>query len=163
MLDWLQNSLRPAVWCIAGILLVFAEAIVPGFIIFFFGLAALLVGLLLFAVPDLSLTVVLALYLALSLGLLFGCRALFPETFRGRRSRTVTGLLRDPAKGKKRPDNVAGARAFVRTPIRPGSEGRVDFRGSEWNAVSDEDLPVGAEVEIVSRNNITLTVRKVTR
>ena len=154
MLDWLQNSLRPAVWCIAGILLVFAEAIVPGFIIFFFGLAALLVGLLLFAVPDLSLTVVLALYLALSLGLLFGCRALFPETFRGRRSRSG----QDPDE-----DNVAGARAFVRTPIRPGSEGRVDFRGSEWNAVSDEDLPVGAEVEIVSRNNITLTVRKVTR
>ncbi len=154
MLDWLQNSLRPAVWCIAGILLVFAEAIVPGFIIFFFGLAALLVGLLLFAVPDLPVTVVLALYLALSLGLLFGCRALFPETFRGRRSRSG----QDPDE-----DNVAGARAFVRTPIRPGSEGRVDFRGSEWTAVSDEDLPVGAEVEIVSRNNITLTVRKVTR
>ena len=154
MLDWLQTSFRPAAWCVAGILLVFAEAIIPGFIIFFFGLAAILVGLLMFAVPDLSVTTALALFLALSLGLLFGCRALFPETFRGRRSRSG----QDPDE-----DNVTGARAFVRTPVRPGSEGRVDFRGSEWTAVSDEDLPVGAEVEIVSRNNLTLTVRKVTR
>ena len=154
MLDWLQTSFRPAVWCVAGILLVFAEAVVPGFIIFFFGLAALLVGLLLFLVPDLSVAAVLALWLALSLGLLFGSRALFPATFRGRR--TCSG--QDPDE-----DAVAGARAVARTALGPGREGRVDFRGSEWAAVSDEELPAGADVEIVSRNNLTLTVRKPAR
>ena len=154
MFDWLQNSLRPSVWCIAGILLVFAEAVVPGFVIFFFGLAALAVGLLLFALPDLSPALVLALYLTLSLGLLFGCRALFPATFRGRRARAAD----DPDE-----DGVVGSRAVAHGDIPAGGEGRVDFRGSEWAAVSAEAVPDGAEVEIVSRNNLTLTVRKPVR
>ena len=42
-------------WIVGGIVLVLAELVIPSFFIVWFGLGALLVGLLLLAVPDLSL------------------------------------------------------------------------------------------------------------
>ena len=150
MLEFIRNNLVPSTWCVAGILLALSELMVPGFFIVFFGAAALLVGVFLYFVPDFPLTGVAILYLALSLGLLFGSRKLFPKTFHGNTSRE---------KGDPDEDQVRGARAVVTEAIPPDRVGRVEFRGSQWNATADAPIPAGADVIVERRDNLTLHVR----
>ncbi len=48
--------------------------------------------------------------------------------------------------------------------IGPGeAKGRVVFRDVRWNAVSDgSEIPAGGKAQVVSRDNITLVVEKMT-
>jgi len=149
MNEFLTQNLTPTIWCVAGILLALSEFIVPGFIVIFFGIAAILVGLLLFCVA-LPPTATILLYIVLSVGLLVVCRRFMPKTFTGDKSHED---------GDIDTDDIVGAHAVVREAIRPGRSGSVEFRGSFWHASADEEIPAGADVVIERRDNITLFVR----
>ena len=56
-------------WIVLGVALVVAELAVPAFFIIWFGLGALLVGLLLLVAPAMGMTLQLALWCAASLGM----------------------------------------------------------------------------------------------
>ena len=43
--------------------------------------------------------------------------------------------------------------------IRPNIGGKVEFHGTNWNAVADKEIEVGAVVEITGKDNLTLKVK----
>lgn len=141
---------RPSLWFVMGLLLVFSEFIVPGVLICFFGFAAILMAGLLCLWPAMPSSLLLALYIATSLALLFGLRRYMPKTFRGH-TKVATS---DPDE-----DDVAGSHAAVVEAIAPDQPGKVEFRGSNWNACANTSIAVGARVEILRRDNLTLVVK----
>ena len=44
---------------------------------------------------------------------------------------------------------------------RSDRSGRVDYRGTTWDAESGERIPEGATVEILDKENLTLIVKKI--
>lgn len=137
-------------WLIAGLVLIFLEFVVPGFVICFFGGGALLVAGALAIWPDLGSAAVVGLFIVFSLALLFGVRRFLPKTFRGRKEE----LRADPDS-----DDVAGSHVKVVEAIAPNVPGKVEFRGSLWIAAADTDISADAVVEVVRRDNLTLFVR----
>jgi membrane protein implicated in regulation of membrane protease activity len=144
------STARPSFWFVLGLLLVLSEFAVPGVMICFFGFAALLVAGLLLVWPTAPTSVVLAAYIVLSLALLFGLRRYMPKTFRGHAKAAES----DPDE-----DDVAGSRVVVVEAVAPNRPGKVEFRGTNWTAVSDAALAAGAAAVVVRRDNLTLTVR----
>ena len=134
------------IWFIIGFICFLLEFAIPGFIIFFFGLGAWLVaGLTL--VSDVSVNVQLIVFLTSSVltALLFrnwvkaklGMRAIDP------------GLLEDEFIGKT---------AVATTSLLPGKAGKVYFRGTSWEAYSNEPVKEGDELIIIGHNSIVLNV-----
>lgn len=74
------------------------------------------------------------------------------------------GPKRRALQGPRRfgPDRVVGRAGVALTPV--GQEGRVQVDREIWRAVSaGEEIPSGAEVEVVARRGILLTVRPLER
>lgn len=134
-------------WLSLGIVLIAAEIVVPGFVVFFFGVAALLVGGLCWFFPDISPTAQLAIFILASLFSLFFFRTFFRKTFRGYED--TEGDVND---------EFTGRHATVTEAIAPNAPGKVTFNGTDWQAESDQELGVGTRVQITRRNNITLIV-----
>ena len=135
---------------VAGIALVVAEFAVPGVMICFFGAAAIVLAGVYAVWPGLPFAAALALYIALSLAMLFGLRRYMPKTFRGKKSVEA---------GDPDDDSVAGASAKVVEAISPEVPGKVEFRGTLWSAAAAEPVGAGETVEIERRDNLTLHVR----
>ncbi len=139
----------PMVWMAAGLLLVLSEFIVPGFLIIFFGLGAMITGLALLAF-GMSVPVQLLLFAVSSVLLLALVRWLMPRVFRGREEH-VGELPSDSME-------CAGQIVEVLEPIEPGVGGKVSFMGTEWEAVSEARHGKGEHVRVLRRDNITLVV-----
>lgn len=139
-----------ATWLIAGIVMIIAEFFVPGLIICFFGVSALIVGVLHLLIPSLSASLSLLLFGILAVVLILGIRRFIPQTFRGRVQY---------AKENPDDDEVAGEKVVVTEAITPDRKGAVLFRGSRWVAASDSPHDVNETVVIVRRDNLTLIVR----
>lgn len=140
------------IWLISGVVLILAEFIIPGFVICFFGASALAVGGVLCIFPQLALVWQLLLFAVLGVVLLIGCRRFMPGIFRG--SESAGDVEIDD-------DGVSGEICICRAGISPGLPGKVDFRGSLWNASAEEVIVPGENCVVISRNNLTLKVRKI--
>lgn len=140
------------IWLITGGALLTLEIMTPGLVFLFFGVGALLVGLLLLLVP-LSPPWQIVLFTLFSLLSLLLARRWLRRIFTGKRSAVADGL----------DDDSIGKQASVVAAIRGAVPGKVEFQGTAWEAVADEELPVGTPVEIVSRSNLTFTVRRLSR
>lgn len=147
--DWLKPEL---IWFIAGLTMLLLEFVIPGLIIFFFGVGAFIVALLCIFF-DISINVQLLIFLVSSTLLLVALRRWLSTTFMGH-----VGFRQDTAENL---DDFSGGRATVIREIRPNMPGRVEFHGSHWDAESDEEIPEGAQVVVVGKNNITLKVRTI--
>ena len=142
-------SFVPFIWAILGILLIGSEFFIPGFVIFFFGLGAVLNALLTAIIPIIrnSIPLQMILWLATSSISLFGLRRYFAKAFRGR---LITGID---------DQSVVGSTAVVVEEIAPDRPGRIKFQGTTWTAKSyDEILPAGRTVEILQKDGLTFTV-----
>ena len=140
-------------WFGIGILLTVSEFVVPGFVICFFGISAMVVSIICAFINDLSLAWQLTLFAAISVILLFLSRLIAPQIFKG-------GTVQDGFKGDIDSDDVVGKKAIVKQAITANTSGKVEFRGSLWEAVADCDIPEGETVIVVKRENLTLTVTK---
>ena len=138
-------------WLIAGIILILSEFIIPGFIICFFGASAIITSILYWFIPALTFAWQILLFAVLGVLLLIACRRYMPGVFKGKEN----GSDRDIDD-----DNVSGSTRVCRADIAPGVPGKVEFRGSLWNAISSDTIPAGSRCIIKSRNNITLEVEK---
>ena len=141
------------IWLYIGAFMMLAEIMAPGFVIFFFGLAAATIGLLLFILPssfELSLTWQLALFSFFSILYLVTLRRYAKSVFMG-----------DTDDSRALDTEYAGRFAKVTETIRPGVPGRVMLGDAEWAALSEEQLDPGSEVTVIGRENLTLKVRKV--
>jgi inner membrane protein len=130
-------------WIVIGIALILLELVVPAFAIFWFGLGALLTGLLLAVLPELSLAVQLLVFSITSVAfVLLWFRVLQPRR-RGR------ALLADERSAIGQ-NGIAATRALT-----PGELGRVVFSvpvlGDEaWDYVADEPVQTGERLRVVA-------------
>ncbi len=139
----------PLLWCAVGLALIFLEFITPGFIIAFFGISALGIALMQWLFP-LPLAWQLGCWAVLSLVLLFGCRKFCARVFKG-----VSSVNEVDDDGKDCTGETAHVADFNETEM----SGKVQFRGSLWNARFEVPRKVGDSVVIVRRENITLFVK----
>ena len=133
-------------WLAIGFILMTAEVVTPGFILFFFGLAAVLVGVLCFFIP-LSETLQLLLFAAFSIVTLLTLRKQMKSLFTGRSTASFD-------------DVCIGSHATVTSRIAAPLDGKVELNGVLWNATADEVLEAGTPVEVVDRAGLSLTVRR---
>ena len=136
-------------WIILGFLLVISEFIVPGFVIFFFGVGAIATGVLahFLVLPEYVQYIVFGV---LSTVCLLVFRRMMPKTF--------TGVVEQEQELPLEALEFAGQSATVIEAIRPGVEGKVRFQDSEWRAKASETLNTGDIVTIVRRENLVLVV-----
>ncbi|MBL4901682.1 NfeD family protein [Desulfotalea psychrophila] len=136
-------------WLAIGATFFVLEMAVPGFILFFFGLAAWLTALGCYFFPW-SVNTQLAVFLVLSLVCLFSLRGIATKIFIG-------------DKKDEGEDTIlahGGEKCVVTTAIKPPSEGQVKFAGTFWRAEASEEFVEGDVVEIVKQNNLLITVKK---
>lgn len=145
------ESMKPEyVWFLVGIILLIMELMVPGLIIMFFGLGAIIVGVVcLFC--DISLNWQLVIFLGASLMSLVTLRSWLKRIFIGRIS-GKQDLNEEMA-------DILGQKVVVIEKIIKNKGGKVEFHGTNWNAVSDDEIDKGAVVEITGKDNLTLKVK----
>lgn len=136
-------------WMVAAATLFMAEVLVPGTFLMWFGLAAVIVGAVLFAVPDLTMAWQLALFAATSAV----CVAV---------GRQVWGSYKNPP--SDRPDlNERGlqyiGQSFELTEAIRDGRGRAAVADSVW-LVKGPDLPVGTRVRVTGADGTILVVEK---
>lgn len=143
--------MTPLSWLICGIVLMILEIAAPGFVICFFGFGAVLTALTLWLFPTLGLgmqAVIFALGSVLSI-LLF--RKMMKKIF-------VGNVL---AERGDIDNDCIGRVVTVKSKVSPLPGGRVYLYGTDWSAVSDVEIPEGAQAKIVGKDNLTLTVEPV--
>ena len=137
------------IWMYVGAFLMLAELLTPGFVIFFFGLSAMTVGALRFIVGDaLSLSWQLALFSGLALVYLLLLRKWVTGVFSGFSVTSKTDFGNE----------AIGRVGKVTEPIEPPKSGRVLLGDAEWTAVADAAIAAGADVRVISQNNLTMKV-----
>ena len=136
-------------WIYAGAALMLLELVAPGFILCFFGFSALTVGLLKFALGDVfTLTGQLAAFSGLSVLYIAILRRALNKVFVGDKIEAKTDFGNESV----------GRLGKVTAAIRPPLSGRVLIGDSEWTAVASAPIDAGADVKVVSQDNLTMTV-----
>lgn len=138
-------------WFLVGIVFLALELLLPGLIVFFFGLGAWCVALLL-SLVQMSLAVQLLVFLVSSLLLLLGLRSLLKKVFLGRT------LEKD---AMDRTQLLEGTGEVIED-IVPPALGKIKYSGSFWLATADQPLAKGTAVRILEKNNLTVKVGPLT-
>ena len=134
-------------WLAAGLALVVAELATPGgFVIIFFGVAALLIGVLGLLGVVSSAPLQFLLFSVLSVGSLALLRA------------RLQSRLRTP--GASNVDSLIGDLAIPQERLSPGVVGKVEVRGSTWSArnTSSVTLDPGQRARVAAVDGLTLAV-----
>lgn len=148
-MDSSNGWLAPQViWFVVGLILLVIEFATPGIIIIFFGVGAWIVALVCLFF-DISLNVQLLIFIVSSVVLLATLRKRLKQIFQ----------LQAPPGDSEEIKEFVGQRAIVSREIKPKLKGKVEFRGSYWDAEADQPIGVGEPVEIVDKKNITLIVK----
>ena len=139
-------------WLYVGTGIMLLELVSPGFVIFFFGLAAATVGLLRFGFGEaFDMTWQFSAFSALSILYLVFLRRFLKTVFMGKVEREKNPM----------DDDMVGSLGEVREEINPPSPGRVMVRDAEWTAKAAGFITAGEKVRVVSRENLTLIVERI--
>jgi len=144
------------VWFLAGIIVMLAELAVPGFVIIFFGLGCWGASVMAFFFPNLY-SAQVAVFVIVSVASLMTLRRVAMRVFVGR------------SEGQETEDmgNVpVGARITLNQDLEGGQVGRVRFRGTMWDAISEDRIPAGSDAEITGvdeTNRSCLKIKAVPR
>ena len=137
-------------WMYAGAFLMLAELASPGFVVFFFGLAAATVSLLKWAFPSLPLWGQLAAFSVLSILYLLVLRKYLKKVFTG-----------DSQESPSINNEYIGRVGRVVEGVRPDVPGRILLGDAEWTAKAATRLEPGTEVRVVAQENLTLAVEPI--
>ena len=133
------------VWFLVGFVFFLLEFAIPGLILFFFAVGAWAVAILsLFT--DFSIDTQLIIFLASSIAAIL--------IFRN----WVKKIIWTRKYSSEIEDEFLGKTGKAETPIGPGRNGKVDFKGTSWDAKSDDRIEKGEEVTIVGNESILLLV-----
>ena len=145
--EWLKPQL---IWFIVGLVFLLLEFAIPGLITVFFGIGAWIVAALCLFL-NISLNTQVVIFIVSSVGLLLSLRTWFKTLFAG--SDAPSEFEAESL------DAFVGKKAIVTKAITRKTKGKVEFRGTYWDAEGYETLPEGASVEISGKHNITLVVK----
>ncbi|MBQ9430478.1 MAG: NfeD family protein [Kiritimatiellae bacterium] len=138
----------PVLWFLVGVGLAFLELATPGFVILFFGLAAITVSLVVWLCPALSFTWQLGIFMILTIGYIVFLRSWLKNMLVGKTSN----------EGGDPDSEVIGQQTTVVEAIPANGEGKVEVFGTNWRAVAATPLSVGTRVRVAAQNNLVLTV-----
>jgi membrane protein implicated in regulation of membrane protease activity len=150
-MEQLKEFFEPQViWCLVGLVLLLMEFVMPGLIVFFFGLGAWVVAAVcLFT--DISINAQLIIFIVSSIVLLLVLRSWLKGVFFGH-VKSKQELTEDMKE-------YVGEKVAVTEKIGPNLRGKVEFHGTNWEAEADEEIAKGTVVEIIDKDNLTLKVR----
>jgi hypothetical protein len=139
-------------WIVGGIGLILAELAIPSFFVVWFGLGALLVGLLALLIPGLSLTAQLAIWTAASLAMVMLWFKVFKPGFHKTRIGTAAG-------------EAIGEIGLLVSAVAPFERGKVRFQrpvlgSEEWVCMADAPIAAGERVKVIAVEGSFLTVSK---
>ncbi len=139
-------------WMVLGVALILLELAIPAFFVIWFGLGAMIVGLVQLALPSMNLAAQIGLWIVASLAFV----ALWLKVFKAQVHRTRVGLSRG---------QFAGEIGLVTRTIQPYQKGQIRFQkpilGSEsWEAIADEDIAQGERVHVLQVEGNILRVAK---
>ena len=141
-------------WLVLGMILMLLELAVPSFTIFWFGLGALVAGVLLLLVPGLSLTLQILVWIIASTAfVLFWFKVMKPRMI----DKTTSGIAREA---------VLGETAMVTRVPEGDQRGEIRFSvpmlGSDtWPFISEDVVPVGDRVSVREVSGNTMLVKQV--
>ncbi|MFI4911076.1 MAG: NfeD family protein [Sedimentisphaeraceae bacterium JB056] len=151
-LEWLKEFGKPEIiWFIIGLLLVILEFAVPGLIVIYFGLGAILTAILC-VIFNISINVQIIFFVLFSIASLLLTRRYLKNIFIGTNRATDDGIDTE--------NEYVGKKAIVVVPIDAGGEGKIDFQGSHWKATSKESIEEGCRVVITGHCNLTMSVER---
>ena len=135
------------IWFVIGLLFFVLEFVLPGFILFFFGIGAWIVGVTtLFT--DISLSAQLVIFLVSSIVTVVFFRNWVKKKLG--MNRATADVLEDEFVGKT---------ALCISAIAPGANGKIEFKGASWDASSTDNINAGETVIITGNKSILLIVR----
>ena len=138
------------IWFLAGVVFLALELVLPGLVVFFFGVGAWCTALAV-ALYPVPLAGQIMVFLAASILSLLLLRSFFKKVFLGRKLDTDAmerGVL-------------PGATGEVIADILPPAPGTVKYGGSFWQATAEVSLVKGTVVRIAEKTNLTLKVSPV--
>lgn len=137
-------------WLSAGVLMIAAEALVPGTYLLWPGVAAFVTGMVAYMAPGLGWEGQAVLFALLTVAAALGGRRLYAR-------------LREPAAAapllNRRAAQLVGSLHTLETPILDG-HGRMRVGDTTWK-VAGPDLPTGERVRVVGADGIVLRVEAV--
>lgn len=143
--------MAPVVWAVLGLVFIVSEFVVPEFVIFFFGVGALLNSVLTAIFPGIAASIPFQVltWLGFSAVTLFSFRRYLSRWFKGN-------------KFKEDDQNQwIGRSAKVTQEISPDNPGRISLNGTTWVAESyDESFEPGERVEVIRREGTRFLVTK---
>ena len=151
MIEWFNTNIAYWHWLIFGLCLALAEIMLVSFVALWFGLAAIIVGLLLWAVPF-SFTLQLLTWIILSIFIIFAWFKWVSPHFK---NKTFSGMAREGMLGQ------------IGTVIEYNSvhEGRGTMRfpapilgNDEWQFICTENVALGGRVIVREFSGNTLIV-----
>ena len=151
----LMNMYEPwFIWALTGIACIGLEMLLPGFVIFFFGLGALAAGFC-------SLIPFVSDQVWLQILLFIGFSTFFLLFLRKRFSRIFGGTIFDSKKGNPEEEGI-GKIAEVLETVGETAEGRIRFKGTSWKAITRKgEIKTGESARIVAREGMLYTIEPV--
>jgi membrane protein implicated in regulation of membrane protease activity len=134
------------IWFIIGFSCFLLEFVLPGLILFFFAVGAWIVAILSLFI-DIDINTQLVIFLASS--------TLTILLFR----KWVKRLIWTRKLSTELEDEFLGKTGKAETFIGPGQNGKVDFKGTSWDARSADLIEKGEDVIIIGNDSILLIVK----
>ena len=143
----MEKYLNAAVlWFIIGFLCFLLEFVLPGLILFFFAVGAWIVAFLsLFIDMDINMQIIVFLVSSILTILIF--------------RKWVKKIIWAKKHSTELEDEFLGKTGKAETFIGPGQNGKVDFRGTSWDARSTDRIEKGEDVTIIGNDSILLIVK----
>ena len=128
-------------WIVLGVILTLLELAVPAFFLIWFGVGAIIVGLVLLVVPEASFVWQIAIWIAVSVTLIW----LWFKVFKSDVHKTRAGM----SKGQ-----LIGEIGIVTRDIRPYDRGQIRLQkpilGEElWESTAEEEIKAGERVRVL--------------
>ncbi len=137
----------PVIWFIIGFVFLVLEFMLPGLILFFFAVGAWIVALVLLFSP-ISINIQLLVFIGSSVVTILLFR------------KWLQGLLWHRNDSREiLEEEFLGRTAVADTNILPGENGKVSFKGTTWDAKSEDVILQGNNVTIVGNDSILLIVK----
>ncbi|MBK7883940.1 MAG: NfeD family protein [Chitinophagaceae bacterium] len=144
----MENFYNAAViWFIIGFVLFLLEFVVPGLILFFFAVGAWVVAILSLFI-DLSINLQLLIFIATSILTILLLRKSLKKVMW--RKKSYSSTLEDEFIGKS---------GVAETFIGPAQRGKIYFKGTSWDARSQDTIEPGEKVTIIGNDSIILIIK----
>jgi membrane protein implicated in regulation of membrane protease activity len=140
-------SRHELIWFLIGLFLFLLELVVPGFIIFFFGFGAWVTALIcLVSHPGTNLEIMI--FAITSVLSLVALRKMIQNKFFYSKSNSSESVE----------DEFTGKEGLALIDFGKGRKGKVEFKGTTWNAESNSEIKEGQTVIITKKESFSLFV-----